>query len=59
MNPALFYGSSSNRVSRIPHDGYESVDFDMSDNEAALSTFLAPDSDDEPNSVGQVTSGSS
>jgi hypothetical protein len=38
------------------HDGYKSVD---SDNEAALSTFLAPDPDDEPSSVGQVTSGSS
>jgi hypothetical protein len=29
----------------------------MPDDEAALNNFFAPDSDDEPNSAGQVTSG--
>jgi hypothetical protein len=57
MNPAFFYGSSSTPVSRIPHDGYESEDSDMPDDEAAFNNFLAPDSDDEPHSAGQVTSG--
>jgi hypothetical protein len=57
MNQALIYGSSLNLVSRTPRDERESVDSDMSDDEAALSNFLAPDSDDEPNSVGWVTSG--
>jgi hypothetical protein len=56
MNPALFYGSSLNLVSRIPYDEHESVDSDMPDDEAALRNFLAPDSDNEPNSVGWVTS---
>jgi hypothetical protein len=54
MNPALFYGSCLNLFSRISYDAHESVD---SDDEAACSNFLAPDSDDEPNSVGWVTSG--
>jgi hypothetical protein len=57
MSPAFFYGSSLTLVSRIPHDGYESEDSDMPDDEAAINNFLAPDSDDEQNSAGQVTSG--
>jgi hypothetical protein len=57
MDPALFYGSYFNFVSRPPHDGYESEDSDMSDDEAALNNSPAPHSDYEPNSAGQVTSG--
>jgi hypothetical protein len=42
----------------FPYDGYESEDSDMSDDKAALNNFPAPHSDDEPNSAGQGTSGS-
>jgi hypothetical protein len=57
MNPELFYESSLSLVSRIPQDGYESEASDMLDDEAAINDFLVSDSDDEPNSVGRVTSG--
>jgi hypothetical protein len=44
-------------VSRMPHDGHESENSDMSDDEAALNNLHAQYSDDEPNIVGQVRSG--
>jgi hypothetical protein len=57
MYLVLFHGFSSRSVSIIPHNGYESEDSDISNEEVALNHFLASYSEYEPNSVGQMISG--